>query len=190
MDNTRVIETTRLSMRLPDATDAQALMEIHQDPEVLAQGLVTLTAPPGGIDVALRNVDRMLRHWTRYGCGQWSVVERNTGHVIGCVGFYSSDGQSDIELGWIVRRSLWGNGFASEAALAAIDWAWRMSTTDHIISLIRPGDARSRRVAEKIGQRFEQQGIEPLSGETRDVFGIRRQASGQHPRVPFNAKPG
>ena len=67
MERENVIETTRLLMRLPEATDAQALMEIHQDPEVLAQGLVTLTAPPGGIDVALRNVDRMLRHWKRYG---------------------------------------------------------------------------------------------------------------------------
>jgi hypothetical protein len=44
----------------------------------------------------------MLRHWTRYGCGQWSVVERHTDQVIGCIGFYSSDGQSDIELGWAV----------------------------------------------------------------------------------------
>ncbi len=49
------IDTHRLLLRLPEVTDAQALMEIHQDPEVLAQGLVTLTAPPGGIEVALRN---------------------------------------------------------------------------------------------------------------------------------------
>src|SRR5207248_7328665 len=120
-----MIETSRLLLRLPEAADAQALMEIHQDPEVLEQGLVTLTAPPGGIEVALRNVDRMLRHWQHYNYGQWSVVERATDQVIGCVGFYYREEQSEIELGWIIRRSHWGNGFASEAAKAAIDWAWQ-----------------------------------------------------------------
>ena len=161
-------------MRPPEVADARALMEIHQDPEVLARGLVTLTSPPGGIEVALRNIDRINRHWTLHGYGQWSVLEKNTGEVIGCVGFFHRDGSSEIELGWIIRRSRWGNGFASEAARGAIDWAWRMCATDHIISLIRRDDALSRRVAEKAGQRFEQQGIEPVSGETRDVFGINR----------------
>lgn len=172
-----MIETTRLLLRLPEAADAQALMEIHQDPEVLEQGLVTLTAPPGGIELSLRNVDRMLRHWKRYGYGQWSVVEKGTDLVIGCVGFYHREEHSEIEIGWIIRRSHWGNGFATEAARAIIDWTWRTTNIDHIVSLIRPTDARSRRVAEKCGQRFEREGIEPISGENRSIFGIYRHTS-------------
>jgi RimJ/RimL family protein N-acetyltransferase len=184
MGTQRDIETTRLRLRLPEAADAQALMEIHLDPEVLAQGLVTLTAdgvatstvPPRDLDVAHRNIERMLRHWKDYGYGQWSVVEKATGDVIGCVGFYHREQHSDIEIGWIIRRSHWGNGFATEAARAAIDWTWRTTRIDHIISLIRPTDARSMRVAEKAGQRFEGEGIEPISGEIRSVFGIYRSA--------------
>ena len=65
--------------------------EIHQDPEVIARKQVTLTAPPGGIEVGARNVDRMLRHWDRRGYGQWAVVERATARVIGCVGFLQPD---------------------------------------------------------------------------------------------------
>ena len=173
-----MIETTRLLLRLPEAADAQALMEIHQDPEVLEQGLVTLTAPPGGLDVALRNIDRMLRHWKDYGYGQWSVVEKDTANVVGCVGFYHRQQQSEIEIGWIIRRSQWGNGFATEATRAVIDWTWRTTDVNHIISLIRPTDARSIRVAEKSGQRFEREGIEPISGENRSVFGIYRRTEG------------
>src|SRR5690349_11840204 len=120
-----MIETTRLLLRLPETEDAQALMEIHLDPEVLAQGLVTLTGPPGGIDVAFRNIERMRRHWKNHGYGQWSVVEKTTGHVIGCVGFFHREEPSEIEIGWIIRRSHWGNGFATEAAQAAVDWTWR-----------------------------------------------------------------
>ena len=169
-----MIETQRLLLRLPEAPDAQALMEIHLDPEVLAQGLVTLTAPPGGIDVALRNIDGMLRHWRHYNYGRWSVVERGTGEVIGCVGFFHRQEEAEIELGWIVRRSHWGNGFATEAARAAIDWAWQSTTINHIVSLTRPDDARSQRVAEKCGQQFEKEGIEPLNDERRSIFGIYR----------------
>ena len=153
-------------------------MEIHQDPEVLERGLVTLTAPPGGIDVALRNVDRMLRHWQRHGYGQWSVVEKATDLVVGCVGFFHRDEQSEIELGWIIRRSHWGNGFATEAARAAIDWTWRNTSIDRIVSLIRMTDAQSMSVARKSGQVFEAVGVEPISGENRGIFGIHRPTSG------------
>jgi RimJ/RimL family protein N-acetyltransferase len=179
------IETPRLFLRLPVPADAQALLEIHTDPQVLADGLVTLTidgcatstAPPQGLDVAFRNIERMHRHWREYGYGQWSVVEKKTGAVIGCVGFYHVEQASEIEIGWIIRRSHWGNGVATEAARAAIDWVWRTTNIDHVISLIRPTDARSMKVAEKAGQRFEREGVEPISGENRNIFGIYRSTS-------------
>ena len=173
----RVIETSRLLLRLPEPADARALMEIHQDPVVVAEGLVTATAPPGGIDVALQVIDSMLRHWKRHNYGRWSVVERATNEVNGCVGFFHRDGESDIEISWIIRRLHWGNGFATEAARAAIDWAWTATTTGHIVSVIRKDDARSMRVAEKSGQRFERDVIDPPSGRTYSIFGIHRPES-------------
>jgi RimJ/RimL family protein N-acetyltransferase len=116
----------------------------------------------------------MRRHWKDHGCGQWSVVEKNSGNVIGCVGFFHLEQQSDVEISWIIRRSHWGNGFATEAARAAIDWAWQTGTIVHIVSVIRPADARSMRVAAKAGQHFERETIEPSIGERRFIFGIHR----------------
>jgi len=147
---------------------------IHQDPEVIALKHVTLTSPPGGIEMGARNVDRMLRHWDLRGYGQWAVVERATARVIGCVGFLQLDDAHDIELGWIVHRSRWGNGFATEAARAAIDWAWRASAIDHVKSLIGRDNLASIRVATKIGEQLEGEGICPSSGENVLIYGIRR----------------
>jgi RimJ/RimL family protein N-acetyltransferase len=182
-----VIKTSRLLLRMPETADAQALTEIHLDPEVLAQGLVTLTnqgfvtqTPSGGLDLALRNIERMRGQWKDFGYGQWSIVEKKTGDVIGRVGFYHREPQSDVEIGWIIRRSHWGNGFATEGTLAAIDWAWRFSQIDHIVSVIRPHDARSMRVAAKVGLRFERESIEPLDGERRFICGVHRPASQSH----------
>ena len=168
------IETQRLLLRLPQASDAQAFLDIHQDPEVIELKQVTMDEPPGGIDFAVRNVERMLRHWESQRFGQWAVVERATGEVIGCVGFYNPKGWLGIDLSWIMHRSRWGNGFATEACLAAIDWAWQTDEIHHIISLIGPHDLRSIRIATKIGEQFERADVDPLNGEKVVVYGIRR----------------
>ena len=170
------IETNRLLLRLPLADDAEPFVEIHQDPEVLASKRVTLTSPPGGIEVGARNVDRMLRHWDRFGYGQWAVVEKATARVIGCVGYLHPDNWPGVDLGWIIRRSRWGNGFATEAAIAALEWAWSVSTLDHVMSLIDHDNAASIRVATKIGEQFEGEGTSPFSGERVLIYGIRRSA--------------
>jgi RimJ/RimL family protein N-acetyltransferase len=167
------IETERLLLRLPVADDAEPFVEIHQDPEVIARKQVTLTSPPGGIEVGARNVDRMLRHWDTLGYGQWAVVERATARVIGCVGFLRPE-NADVELGWIVRRSRWGNGFATEASRAAIEWAWRTGRMDYVMSLIGKDNPASIRVAIKIGQHFEGERICPSSGENVLIYGIRK----------------
>ena len=148
-------------------------MEIHQEPEVIARGQVTLTSPPGGIELAARNVDRMLRHWDTRGYGQWAVVERATARVIGCVGFLHPENAA-LELGWIFRRSRWGNGFATEAGRAAIDWAFRTGRIDYVMSLIGKDNRASIRVATKIGQRFERESISPLDGQQVLIYGIRK----------------
>jgi RimJ/RimL family protein N-acetyltransferase len=150
---TTTIETSRLVLRVPEAADARAFLEIHQDPEVLKH--VTLVAPQGGITVAWRNVATMIGHWQMRGYGQWAVVEKASGVIIGRVGLYNPDGWPGVELGWVVRHSHWGFGFATEASKAALDWAWRHVNIDHVISLIAPDNVQSIRIASKIGERFE-----------------------------------
>jgi RimJ/RimL family protein N-acetyltransferase len=145
-------------------------MEIHQDPEVIKN--VLLTAPPGGITVAWRNIAMMIGHWHLRGYGQWTVVEKTSGQVIGRVGLWNPEGWPGIELGWIIRRSRWGHGFATEAAQAALEWAWNNVEADHIISIIQPDSLASIHVAEKIGERFER--ADTLNGVDVHVYGVRR----------------
>jgi RimJ/RimL family protein N-acetyltransferase len=167
------IETPRLILRLPDASDAQALMEIHQDPEVMKY--VTLTALPGGITVAWRNVAMMIGHWHLRGYGQWTIVEKTSGEIIGRVGPFNPEGWPGVELTWVIRRSRWSCGFATESARAALAWTWNAIQADQILSLIRPDNQRSIRVAEKLGERFDR--AEVLNGETMHVYVIHRPAS-------------
>ena len=61
------------------------------------------------------------------------------------------DGTDEIEIGYHVRRDLWGQGYAPEAARACQDYGFARLDVDHLISLIRPENLPSRRVAEKTG---------------------------------------
>src|SRR5687768_9221725 len=108
------VETARLMLRMPELADARAFMGILWDPEVVEQKQVTLLEPPGGLDLALKNTGDMIRQWERRGYGQWSVVDKTTGDVIGIVGFYHPQrAWPGVDLGWVIQRSRWGHGLAT-----------------------------------------------------------------------------
>jgi RimJ/RimL family protein N-acetyltransferase len=172
------VETERLLLRVPMLADAEALMGILWDPEVVERKQVTLHEPPGGLDLAVKNTSDMLRQWELRGYGQWSVIEKASGLVIGCVGFYHPQKPwPGVDLGWAIHRSRWGHGIATEAATAALGWAWHDTQIDRVISLMAPDDLRSIRIASKIGERFERADVDPANGEPVRVYAVARQLS-------------
>jgi len=90
-------------------------------------------------------------HWELRGHGLW-VVERD-GELIGRVGLIRPEGWPGLEVGWLLGREAWGQGYATEAARAAVDYAWRELGADELISLIAPENLPSQRVAERLGMR-------------------------------------
>lgn len=164
------IETPRLLLRLPQESDAQALLEIHEHPDVVKY--VLSGAPPVGITGAWRSIATMLGHWQLRGYGQWTVVEKTTSQIVGRVGLWNPEGWPGIELGWITRRSRWGEGFATEAARASLEWAWAHIDADHIISIIEHDNFASIRVAEKIGETREL--TEEKNGAPLYTYGVYR----------------
>lgn len=153
------VETPRLVLRPFRDADVQPMLEIHEDPEV-ARYLVGNT-PSGlsGLTIAWRNVALMIGHWHLRGYGAWVVEHRSSGEVVGRVGLWHPAGIPDVELGWVIRRSRWGLGFATEAARAALAWTWDHVPVDHVVSWIEPDNLASIRVAEKIGQRLDREDV-------------------------------
>ena len=175
---TQSVDTGRLLLRLPELTDAEALMGVLWDPEVVEQKQVTLFEPPGGLDLAVKNTRDMRRQWEVRGYGQWTVVEKATGNVIGVVGFYHPQREwPGVDFGWAIHRSRWRHGFATEAASAALEWIWASTQVQRVISLIAPDDVRSIRIATKIGERFERADVDPVHGEPVHVYTITRPTS-------------
>jgi RimJ/RimL family protein N-acetyltransferase len=173
-----VIQTERLLLRLPEPRDVDGLAEALGDPEVVRY----LSGVTRSRDETLDVIDRMLGHWDRYGSGLFSIERQEDGAVLGRVGFLvwdpqtwehglraELDGPLETEIGWTLARRHWGRGYATEAALAARDWAHRELAPPRLISLIHPENLRSQRVSEKLGQHYERD-IETANGPTAQLW--------------------
>jgi RimJ/RimL family protein N-acetyltransferase len=143
-----VLESPRLSLREFQLEDLDALAAILSDREAMRYY-------PMSFDRAAV-ADWIQRNRTRYandGYGLWAMILKSTCELIGDCGLVrqSVDAVDEIEIGYHVRGDLWNQGYASEAARACRDFGFANLEVDRLISLIRPENIASRRVAEKNG---------------------------------------
>ena len=162
----RVVHTSRLLMRPPTLADLDPYVEIHEDPEVLPH--LTRVGTVAGRAAGWRVLALLIGHWELRGYGQWTVIERASGEIVGRVGLWHPAGWPGTEVSWVIRRRCWGHGYASEAAEAALAFGFEHLAAEELISLIRPGNTRSRRVAEKLGGRFRE--VVTLDGVPNDLY--------------------
>jgi RimJ/RimL family protein N-acetyltransferase len=146
------IHTDRLVMRGFRDEDLDELAVINSDPEV-----TKWVGDENGIsrDESWRRIAYWVGHWELRGCGQWALVDRERDRLVGRAGLLMPEGWPGLEVGWLIGREFWGQGYAPEAGKASMEWAREELGADHIISLIEDSNERSARVAEKLGMTVE-----------------------------------
>ena len=101
------------------------------------------------------DVQLLRQHWLDHGFGHWAVEEKESGRFVGRAGLKRHDNwpldPENTEVGYLFDREVWGKGYATEAARAAIRYALRELYRPEVISIARPENAASRRVMEKAG---------------------------------------
>jgi RimJ/RimL family protein N-acetyltransferase len=142
------LETPRLVLRPLVLDDVDALEAVLGDAETMRW-----YPAPFDRDGVVAWIDKQRERYDRDGFGLLAVEERSTGAFLGDCGptIQLVEGQPHVELGWHTRRDRWGEGFATEAGAACRDWCWSNLDVDHLISLVRPENRQSWRVAEKLG---------------------------------------
>lgn len=164
----KTLETERLLLRPFTNADHAPYAAICSDAEVMryiGTG-ATLTS-----DEAWRSIASILGHWALRGYGMYAVELRATGELLGRAGYLDPPGWPGFELGWLLGRGHWGKGYAIEAARACLDQALGPMARDRVLSLIRPENTRSIRVAERLGERLAGE-VELLGGKAL-VYEIR-----------------
>ncbi|MFT4013415.1 MAG: GNAT family N-acetyltransferase [Paracoccus sp. (in: a-proteobacteria)] len=146
-----VTRTERLILREPRAGDLDAVAEF------LASPRATFVGGPMTRFESWRNILMVCGHWIIRGHGYWTIEEAATGCVVGRIGVHNHEEKwPEPELGWQIFDGFEGLGYAHEAALAARAQAARMGL-GALISLIAPDNARSRRLAERMGASVERE---------------------------------
>jgi len=149
-----VLEPERLALRRLRASDVDAIFAIIGDDVAMQYYPKTFNRSD-----SVQWVERNLRRYHEHGYGLFAVTLKGSADVIGDCGIIRQDieGGQQMEVGYHFRRDQWGHGYATEAARACMGMAFRTFGADKIISLIRPENVPSRRVAERNGMKLERQ---------------------------------
>src|SRR6266571_4979973 len=116
------LETKRLMLRRFTADDIDNLVELDSDPHVMRYINGGRATPREEIENAV--LPRLLAYYERYeGYGFWAAVEKATGDFLGWFALHPRDDvpPDDVELGYRLRRSAWGCGYATEGSRALVD---------------------------------------------------------------------
>lgn len=166
------LETARLIMRGYVSDDFEAFAAFMADPEVMRY----LTGHPLKRLDAWRSLSSAIGHWTLRGYGTWALEKKDDGAFIGRVGMINPEGWPGLEIGWTLGRPYWGRGYATEAASAAMRYAFLTQPVDRLISCIHPENAASQKVAVRLGETKGERSEVVVSGEgfPIDIWSIGR----------------
>ena len=167
-----ILQTPRLKLREFTPEDVDALAQVLSDPE-------TMRYYPAPYDRAgvEQWIDRNRHRCQNDGVGLWAMELTRRQEVIGDCGIIAQEveGERLYEIGYHLRRDFWGQGLATEAAIACRDWAFTHLKAARLISLIRPENLPSRRVAERVGMTLWRE--VNWRGLPHDVYSIEREQS-------------
>ena len=171
-----IVETERLRLRGRNLDDFTFINRMWSDPGVTKY----IGGKPRPEEENWTKFLRMIGHWPMMGFGYWLVEEKDSGNLVGEVGFgeFKRDMKPLIkgepELGYAFAASAHGKGYASEAAVAAVKWGDEFFGTLRMSCIVDPGNSASVRVAEKCGFEKTAQGL--YHGE--EIVVLHRQSGG------------
>lgn len=167
------LTTARLILRPPRHEDFNGFAEMGAEEETMRF--------IGGLqarDAAWRTMATLAGAWSLLGYSMFSVLKRDTGEWIGRLGPWRPGGKEGSwpgdEVGWGLKQSAMGQGYAQEGAIAAIDWAFDHLGWDHVIHCIDKQNAPSIALAKRLGSTLEREDHQlaaPFEAHRVDIYG-------------------
>ncbi len=163
------LETERLILRRLTLEDVDELYDLDSDPEVMRY--LTGGVPHTREFIRDRALPHYLSFYARYpSFGFWASIEKASEAFMGWFHFRPyKPAPEEIELGYRLKARFWNQGYATEGSRALIDVGFRELNVSRVVATTMRVNARSRRVMEKLGMRFEKEFAypgEPFPGWT------------------------
>jgi RimJ/RimL family protein N-acetyltransferase len=174
------LETERLILRPPTPEDYEPYCAF------MALDATRFIGGPQLKSVAWRGLASVIGAWTLRGHSMFSYIEKATGRWVGRGGTWTPEGWPGDEVGWAVIPEAQRRGYAREASVAAMDWAFETLGWQEVIHCIDPANAPSIAVAHSLGSRLLRPGVKPpapfadivwdIYGQTRDEWRARKSS--------------
>jgi RimJ/RimL family protein N-acetyltransferase len=171
-----ILKTERLQLREWTPEDAEALLALVSDAEVMrfiGDGSVLERTTSDAL------LARIEREWVERGFGLWAVEEH--GSLLGFCGLsvpmFLPEVLPAVEVGWRLSRAVWGRGIATEVARAAMAFGFERCGMAEIVSIVDPRNERSLRVCEKLGMTPRADRIHPVTRRRLRVLARRSPPS-------------
>ncbi len=145
------LRTANLTLRPIIPADAITLYCVYQTEGVL-QYFPDATPPP--LEKVERFTSHQQAHWKKHGYGNWGVLPDGQQEIIGWAGLQYLPELEETEVGFLLDKPFWGQGYATLAAFASLEFGFTHFDLDHIIALVHPENLASRRVIEKCGMSY------------------------------------
>ncbi|TDB65383.1 N-acetyltransferase [Arundinibacter roseus] len=159
-------ETERLILREILPTDIDGMFELHSDPEVHRfLGNKTVKNKEETNDL----INFVRKQYIDFGIGRWAIIEKNTNNFIGWTGLELvtepiNNHKNYYDLGYRLIRKYWGQGIATESAVASLKYAFEKLKTDEVFARADSENIGSDKVLKKVGLKLI---------ETFDLDGIK-----------------
>ncbi|MBA2390722.1 MAG: GNAT family N-acetyltransferase [Geodermatophilaceae bacterium] len=164
------VETERLQLREFTADDVDNLVDLDSDPDVML--FITGGLPTSREEIENEVLPAFLSYYDRFaGYGFWAVIEKSSGDFLGWIHFRPAGGhpQDEPELGYRLRKSSWGKGYAVEGSRALIARGFTDFGVRRVLAETMVVHTASRRVMEKAGltvsRTFRQDWPHPIPGD-------------------------
>ncbi len=158
--NIPAIKTANLNLRAFSEKDADDMHHILMGERVLKY--FPSSSPPSREQVA-KMIRSLLQHWAERGYGLWAVESSPTRELMGRCGLQYLPETDEVEVDFILGTEYWGQGFATEAGKASLQFGFENLDLDIIVGIVHTDNIASQRVLEKIGMRFV---------EAKEYFGM------------------
>ena len=155
-----LLESEHLRFREMRPEDAQAMFDLNSDPEVIQY---TGDEPFDSVEAARIFLESYQEVYKRIGYARWIIELKSTGEILGWCGLKFWPDKNVVDVGYRLYKKYWGNGYASEAAKASIDYGFEKLGLERIIAHARKENAASLRVLEKCGMK--------ITGEDKECGG-------------------
>jgi len=149
-------ETDRLRFATWVQEDWRAFQEIATDPLVVRY---LGTGEPWPDERVQEFVARQCENWEKYRICLWKLLPKDSDTLIGICGLQHLPEGPDVEIGWWLAPSHWGQGLATEAARRAMAYGFEVSNLERIVAIAQAANRDSLRVMERIGMRFEREAL-------------------------------